>query len=219
MNKRGFTIIELMVSLAIFSAILLVILTAITQVSRIYYKGVITSQTQEYARKLLEAIAQDIQTTSSEPIISTGDNNVRPPIPSRAAEYLCIGASRYLIAANRPASNTQAAVWRFTNTASSSECLPNLAAAPLSNKGSVTYSGGEFLGQNMRVLRLQITKASDAFTIKIRIAYGTDDLLEAPDRSAISDLNYADALCKGSQIGSQFCAVSELQTTVTRRVR
>jgi hypothetical protein len=86
------------------------------------------------------------------------------------------------------------------------------------------------LPEGMRILGLYITSEGGTepklWTIRLRVAYADDDtsnandwLLQGADGSALSNSNASTAVCKGSQIGTQFCSVSELSTTVLRRIR
>jgi hypothetical protein len=73
----------------------------------------------------------------------------------------------------------------------------------------------ELLGPHMRLGALDITSAGSLYTVHVRVIYGDDDLL-TPTVSGSTDWN--SELCSGTTAGSQFCAVSDLTTTVKQRL-
>jgi len=87
---------------------------------------------------------------------------------------------------------------------------------------STGFSGYEVLPQGTRLLALEVQPLNppinSLWRAKVRVAFGDQDLLEAPNGDALNTTNFPTAVCRGSQIGTQFCAVSELETTVLRRV-
>jgi prepilin-type N-terminal cleavage/methylation domain-containing protein len=60
-NNKGFTIIELLIATVTFSVILLIITGAIIQFSKVYYKGVVSSRTQEAARSVVDEVSKAAQ--------------------------------------------------------------------------------------------------------------------------------------------------------------
>jgi hypothetical protein len=94
------------------------------------------------------------------------------------------------------------------------------------NGGVLSNNSHEFLGENMRLARLQITPlASGFYSVTVRIVYGEPELLCSPGvagdcalKTTTTYLNAADLGCKGFA-GSQFCSASELTTTVQRRIQ
>ena len=82
---------------------------------------------------------------------------------------------------------------------------PTSAAFP-----AAITNGRELLGNHMRLGTLDITPNGSLYTIHLRVIYGDNDLL-----SDTSD--FSKASCVGSIPGSQFCAVSDLTTTVQKR--
>src|SRR6266702_6725818 len=59
--QAGFTVIELLIATAIFSLVLLLITVGIMQITRVYYKGITETNTQNTARAIVDDIAQAIQ--------------------------------------------------------------------------------------------------------------------------------------------------------------
>lgn len=222
-KQRGFTIVELMIATAVFSTILLVILTAITQVGRMYYKGITTAHTQEAARTIMDRISQETQ--------FSGSSSVPTKVlgSSRENGVLCIGKTRFFFVVNKISRTNQHALWVDTdNGGSNTGCTSQVVDSVITRMNSdqptqAANNGSEFLPEGMRLSMINIDGSGDVaqpllWAIDIKIAYGENDLLEADDGSDLTPENAATAVCKGSQIGTQFCAVSKLSTTVLKRV-
>jgi len=72
-------------------------------------------------------------------------------------------------------------------------------------------NGRELLSENMRISKFIITdNKNHTYTINLHLAYGDDDLLTTVNERQV---------CKSSGFTVQFCAISELSTTVLRRVQ
>ena len=62
---------------------------------------------------------------------------------------------------------------------------------------------------------------SSPYSIKIRVALGEDDLLQDNSGKApsVTGVTLSEIKCKPGISGSEFCAVIDLTTTVTRRMK
>ena len=259
-NQKGFTIVELMFSTTIFSAVLLLCLSALVQIGRMYYKGVTTSQTQEAARAVLDELTQAIQLSAGNikapvgiaadgitllaapvgPVINVAGATVAD-IPKNAMAYFCIGTTRYTYALDRKqspsAGNNVAnkeiyhAFWVdepsiCADAASTSDISPtpvDLTAAAPTKDASGNPTGRNLLSDNMRITRLILVQPAGStdntiWQIQLTIAYGDDDVLVVDDAGTPADTSDDRRICRGSYIGTQFCAFSELSTIVKRRV-
>ena len=235
-QSRGFTIIELMIATTIFSLILLLCMAGIMQITRLYYRGVTQASTQEAARIVADEFSQAIQFSNSAIYFPTGDdaNPTGPDIDPVSGDptigLICIGGKRYtyhvdrqLINGSPDSDNRQVAAALIVDTPKDGAgnqlgCAGAVSISPLNidDPDAIRASGGvELLEENMRLLRLDIASASaesDAiWTIDIAVAYGDQDLLEY-------DPVANKKRCKPSGPGIEFCAVSEISTTVRRRV-
>lgn len=124
-TRKGFTIIELMISTVVFSLVLLAASAAITQVGKKYARGVTFARTNEVSRSIVEDISQSLQFTSQSvkvPNYPDNDGDLLPDStyniynakytseiasnsgPIQVSEpgisvpdtfYFCIGAKRY----------------------------------------------------------------------------------------------------------------------------
>lgn len=199
-DRRGFTIIELMIATVVFSLVLLIIMGAIIQFGRIYYKGVIQSRTQERTRAISEDIARHIQFGKN-----VGET---PEIPTTAG-FFCAGGRGYTYRLGQERIGNQHGLVA-TNTCA------NYAGMSV---GALSPGATEMLGERMQLTKLsvrQVDGIADQYTISVRVVYGTDNDFEGTPANPDGDPTMP---CKSIALGGQFCAVSELTTTVTKRLK
>jgi prepilin-type N-terminal cleavage/methylation domain-containing protein len=194
-NQHGYTIVEFLISVTIFSFVLLIAAAAIIYVGRMYYKGSIMSRTQETSRQVIEDVAQTIQFGDS----SGAGSLVQSAVVGTTRVY-CIGSSRYTYRLGVPLTTGTLGVWKDSNPSIGGTCVPALGNEP---------SGRELLNNTMRITQFDISPLGAAHKIDILVSYGaTDDLF--------TDGTFTS--CIGVQTGGQFCAVSRNSTTVVNRL-
>lgn len=205
---QGFTIIELMLAMTVFSIILLAAAAGLIQVGRMYYKNVITSRTQDTARAVSEEISNAIQFSGGTPVMgSDGD-----------FQSICIGRTRYSYAVNQQLSvDIDHVLWR--DNKEDNVCTP----ADLADSSSLSDDGVELMGQNMRIYRLDVTTVNDTdYKIATEIAYGDSDLLVGVkangDFVSYDNSDAVRLICNPDGIGTQFCAIADLSSLVARRL-
>jgi prepilin-type N-terminal cleavage/methylation domain-containing protein len=205
--QKGFTIIELMIATMVFSVILIVITTAIIQIGHIYYKGVTSARTQEAARGIIDDISRSIQMSGG---------TVTPSITNAAsgAKGFCVNQRRYSYVLDKQLTDSSLVASDQTKHAlvvdeMNSQCTGATSAQDITNaQVSLAAGSDELLGPNMRLAKMSVTGSGDLYTISVRVVYGDTDLLTSDHMS-----------CVNQSAGSQFCAVSELNTTVQKRVQ
>jgi len=189
-NKKGFTILELLISTTVFSVILLLCTFGLVQVGRNYYRGATITRTQNVARSVMSTLTQSIQFSGSDADVtklpSVGTLADPPPVSGA----FCIGSLGYTYKLSTQGSPANSKL-------KTSECI---------NGAPSTAKQTELLGKGMSLRTFTIEKSGDYYSITLLIAYADTDLLNA------------DGLCKGGA-GSQFCATSSLKTTVHRRLK
>ncbi len=204
-SEHGFTIVELMISTVVLTTLLLLAGATFTQISRLYYKGIITTKTQSVSRSVIDDISRDIQFSNGQKQSGSGNG----------AEVLCIGQTRYTFVKNRQikaGSPTQEhALWQ-DKLSSPGSCLANIPNLFVASPGG--SSGKELLENNMRLKSFSVSESNGIYSISIGVIYGDDDLL-----TFSSPPNSVPEGCKGDPNGSQWCAVSELSTQIFSRVR
>jgi len=205
-NQQGFTVVELLVATVVFGAVLLVVTIAILQLTRVYYKGITEKSTQEIARNIADSIAQSIQFNGG--IVTTSTN------PGGGAPYaFCVGNQQYTAITGRqltdttPGTNQSRRVLVVRKLAG---CTSTSGTAPMDGSGT----DRELLAPKMRLAKLDVAAvgtSGDVYKITVRVVYGDDDLLTNPTDP--------DTTCERFQQGTQFCAISDLTTIVTKRVK
>lgn len=185
LNTRGFTIIELLIATVTFSVVLLIVTGAIIQFSKIYYRGVATSKTQEVARAIADEVSRAAQFTSE-----SVKSDPTAPNPTGAR---CIGDKRFSYKLNTVLSGAEKIL--IADTSSSSACTVDLALNPATDR--------ELMGENMKLLAFDVSETGGVITTLVTIGYG-------PDASATG--------CPTLNLGGQFCAISSITSTVTRRL-
>ena len=201
-NSRGFTIIELLIATVSFSVILLVITGAIIQFSKVYYKGVISSKTQEVARAVSESIARDAQFSTVMPTAYSSTST------SNNYQTICIGSKRYNYyqynSSLNPSFRLLGDPWQhmLTLDTAAGSCAPYDG----NNAAVIPSDAVELLGEKMQLLQLNVGSdpATGIITVKVTVAYGND----ASPTSG----------CPTISLGGQFCAVSTIETKVTKRL-
>lgn len=217
-SQKGFTIVELMIALTIVSIMLLLATTIFVHLGNDYTKGINLARTQNAARNIIDQVSQELQFSGG--MLQTGSNG--------GNNAICIGNTRYSFvigkkAVSAPSPTPQHVLWQETMPAGDN-CSPlNLATDP---PGTTAFNhilppaqsnGKELMPDRMRLTGLCVSQVGSSYQVSVWLAYGDDDLLSAPGGTPDGCGN-KHQYCIGST-GDQFCAVSELQTTVAARLQ
>jgi prepilin-type N-terminal cleavage/methylation domain-containing protein len=219
-DRRGFTLIELMIATLVFSMVLLVLTAGIMEIGRVYYKGVASTRTQEVARSIADDIGRSVQFAGGT-VIQTGSmpNNVN-------VRGFCVNNRRYSYIPSVQLST--AGQRKFVADTVASGC--GSGTTPLSQgqmNNAAAFPGQELLGNGMRIVALQLTQSPadpSLYDLTIRVAFGDDGVLCSPSAgdcgatTTSTNLSNTDLQCKSSRLSSQFCAMTEIKTTVTKRI-
>jgi prepilin-type N-terminal cleavage/methylation domain-containing protein len=212
-KSAGFTIIELLIATAVFSVLMVVVTTGIISFSRQYYRGVVTSNTQNTARNIMSEIVQGIQFGSNVQIgLSDGSGTEGFCIDDKLYSYV-IG-QQVRDSAPKPSLHQDFHGFVVDNTNSGCSLTPVPLLVPAT--AALTSGQRELLGDRMRLSALDIT-TDDSVTYKVhvRIMYGEDDLL-SPTVPA-TPTSWDKEAC-ATDAGSQYCAVTDLTTIVQKRL-
>ncbi len=207
-GQAGFTILELMVAASVFAVILLVVAVGVLGFTNSYYKGVTSSKTQAATRSVMATVTQAIQFGKS----------VGQLPPVGGVQGFCVDNVTYSYRIGQQVTDTapQGAQHQDYHglVASSAGCnSPSLPGA-----GPLLASSRELLGQHMRLSVLDITPQGSLYLVHIKIIYGDDAVLAIQPVPALGDAAWANEKCAGNLVGGQFCAVSDLTTTVEQRL-
>ncbi len=210
-NQNGFTIIELLIASVAFSLIIILVTVLIIQVSNVYYRGIVISNTQNAARNITLDIEKAIQFSSNLPSGLTYQS-------SSNINWYCIGSQ--LFAYSQYGQFSASTPLSFNNIG----LAYNLASVcPSNNAGLTKYINGssnvdsngayqQLLGDGMSVQYLKVSQVSDQnlYHIQLGVAYGKQDLL--------NPLNSNNQVFCKTEIGDQFCATSNVSVYVSNIV-
>ncbi|HVS79134.1 MAG TPA: prepilin-type N-terminal cleavage/methylation domain-containing protein [Candidatus Saccharimonadales bacterium] len=210
-NRRpqGFTIIELLVATLVFSVVLVVILSSFVQISRLFYKGVNMTKTQEDARTIVQDISSDIAFAQTSPTFVGVGNNNRP-----ATGYFCIGLHRY---------DYQLGYQLGSSSGSNNYAIKreNVSFSSGCNATATGTNPEELLDDGMQLNNMSINCDGGRCLINVHVIFygGTPNELFSTNNSnfTTSPWNAPDAQCTGSITSSQYCAVADYTSTVLQR--
>lgn len=223
-RPRGFTIIEFMVATTVFSVVLLSVSAAVVYMGRAYQRSTYASSTQDATSNLVDTISQAIK-FSADQVTIVDDND------PMTTDTLCVGNRQFLYVIGRQLGNSdpQTGSQHVVMTRPNENCtIQNIISAT----PGPTAKGAphELMGQSMRLDRLTVTSSGGIWKITARVAFGDDDLFcndqvtgSCSDTAVLSDTVLLsndpqyDLVCR-SNIGSQFCSVSELSNSIYRRL-
>lgn len=205
-SQKGFTVVELMIATAVFALLLTVVLASVTQIGRMYYKGITSARTQEAARTIVERVSQEIQYSGSD-----GWNAPQVKTSGTGVNALCVGNSRFFWVTNRVKDANNFGLWTDDSNSGSTACDPSIAL-PTAAPGAANPR--DLLPDGMRIVKFTLTNdANGLYTVSLRVVYWTGDDADLD----ISVGGIPGTTCKGGS-GNTFCSASELTTTVYKRL-
>ena len=238
-KQRGFTIVELLVAMAVFQVILVGSLVAYLQISRFYQKSINAARLQQVSNTVVAEISRSIQNTGGlvsgnlfnaidvqngnqdKAASKTIGLSYTTTINGNTFKVLCVDVNRYLyrLDAVEPGSSaTQAGQHVFM-----SDALPSAAACdPATNIFPINGTYRVILGENMSLKGFGVSQINGAlYNVWMNAAY-TSDVTDIDTTAYATDaagipLDNAYISCKGGS-GRQFCAVSNVKTVATRRI-
>lgn len=194
LNKSGFTIVELMISISVFSVVIILASAAIITVGRQYQFGVSKTRLLDASRELNQKISQDIA-------YSGGEKKSVADLPAGYTGF-CIGSTAY--------------IWvPYTVSPDNFDWAKNkFRTADLSTGGCNHSSFKSRLinpfPNNVVVTALDIgTTSPYQYNSRFVLADGTDLFVgKNPNNSCITQ-----------QAGGSYCAVVDMNSTITRKVQ
>lgn len=203
-GSSGFTIIELLISTTILSLILLTASFTILEISRLYYKGIVLTRTQDAARTLLEGVSQPIQYE---------DSVVNDLGYIAGKGVICIGRTRYTYALNKKQpSDIRHVVWRDSVD---SPALCGLGT-PVLGAATPSINGKDMLTDDMRITEFDVTPDPEPglYSVSVTVMYGYRDLM-----IPLTPITDTPTGCNGAIAGSQWCAKASYHTKVYKRIK
>lgn len=205
-SLSGFTVVELMMATMVFSVVLLMIVMGILQFTRVYYKGLTERNVQSAARNVADAIGQSVQFGSANVTVANGAT------PGTLYAF-CANDKRYsYVLGNQVSDSPNTSLHQIYHAMVVDDASGCTDSVQPQNLRQANVSGRDLLAAKMRLSRLEVSQAgSGLYKIRVKVVYGEDDLLTSPPDSL-------DATCIVGQSGSQFCAMADITTVVSRRV-
>lgn len=190
--EQGFSLIELILSLAYFSFMLLFVTASFIQINRTYTRGVTIARVHNSGRNVIEEVSRKLRLASQDTPVVICDNG-----SGCSNDYrVCFSQVRY--------------IWNNNPSVGDKKLLRSEDGQPCSS--AVPSSAEVILEENVIAQNFSVTdKGSNVYRIDVTLSsgIGEDELLESTGK---------EAKCKGSvQAGSQFCDVVRLFTTVSLR--
>lgn len=219
LRRSGFTIVELLIATLIFSMVTLIVTYGVISFSRQYIRGVNASKTQNAARLVLEDITAAIQLNGGAVTSPIQPSDVHG---TNGSQGFCIGDKRYSYALGwQLVDVTPDLAINQTRHALVRDQAGNCGNATAQDVRNATLVTGstELLSPGMRVNKLSVERigTSDMFRVSLRLLYGENELIYSPSGNALG-ARAPDAACQTGTSGSQYCAVAELSTVVSKRI-
>ena len=200
-DDSGFTLIELMISTAVFSVVLLIATISIILISKNYTRGQVTIQTQNTVQSILNNISNAIKYNNLSTLnfsnLSTATNR-----------YFCIGNNVYYF------NNLN----QLLGSNSSAVGLVEYTSPSCNRPTSVPSGASQLLSNNERLGQLSITDigtTSHLYQIDIEVAYGNDSVLTTLNPAGPPPYKYR---CNDSYLSTSFCSIDSETVTVSPRL-
>jgi prepilin-type N-terminal cleavage/methylation domain-containing protein len=213
-GSKGFTIIELLIATVVFSIVLVVVLAAFVQTSRLFYKGVNMDNTQEDTRTITQDIADDLKFSQGPPTFPPGAPSpfiANSSTPSNQ-QYFCIGLHRYDFQIGHQLGSTAGpSDYGIKRVNVSSADCPSPTVFPGNNPD-------EMLDAGMQLNAVGINCSNGRCSLNVHVLFfGGDHDLFSTQISSYSSTPWLapDAQCTGSLQDSQFCAVADYNRTIS----
>ena len=203
-NQRGFTIVELMISISVFSVVIILASAAIITVGRQYQFGVSKTRILDASRELNQKISQDIA-YSGAPVSDTED------LGTTGYKRVCIGGNRYLWKqAPNGSTDNSAYVDSFTIQKIGDAITCDSTADLITNTQKPLPSGTV-----VTQFSISSTNPSD---YKSQFVFGDPDLLNGGSGYNKGGV-VGDNTCVAQVVGGSYCAVVDMNSTITRKVQ
>jgi prepilin-type N-terminal cleavage/methylation domain-containing protein len=214
-QQSGFTLVELLMALALFSFVLLIITMGFIQVIHTYQAGIASRSTQQTTRFGMDDMARGVRDASTVGIaLNTTGINDHPDGIVQQTDILCAFSSgggantRYYVKWN---GSTKSLVKEYFTPAinlatHTPVCnLANPIAGTLQTLSSSDLSIQDF---NAEVVGINATAPTQTVRLTLRVTSNRRDLLASPGNVGSN--------CKGA-VGGQFCSQTVITTTVEPR--
>lgn len=204
LSSDGFTLVELLIAITMFSMVLVLISVTFIQINRSYTRGLSSKMVHEEARDVLESISSDMRTvSSSKQLIVECENGSSNCDWEESVDKLCIDNNVYTFIqpdASRGRSGS-------LNLAENTNC-----------DGASRSTGSDMFSEQVQPYFFRVSEVVPDKTYKLELVLATgsysSDLLQFAHGSGGNPRSLG---CDVTSPGSQFCQTQYLDTTVTLR--
>jgi prepilin-type N-terminal cleavage/methylation domain-containing protein len=199
-NKKGFTVVELMISITVFTVAILLVTSAVIYIGKQYQKGVNQAQLQDTARTIHQNITDAIKLNGA------GSNNFTPIKGSGGFSYICLGNATYY----------------FPTVASTDVVISSVEYNTMPTNLFVEYKPNScifnksasvaLLPDNAKVTKFSITDTGNGvWEVSTNFIIADEDLANIPTSGGI-------VKCKTNVAGREFCAQTNITSYASKRV-
>ena len=228
--QSGFNLVEVMIATTIFSSMMVMCLATFAIMSRIYFKGLNESRTQDVAIKIIESVKVSIATSDGSVSHSYASENIGADEDDKWGRY-CIGDIKYSYKLDQVLVRKKVADLGVGQTDRALIFSQKLGGnCKSSNAPFEDPQAIELLRDRMRITEFKIESAGGGlYSADVTVAYGGnggtsdcavfvcdgDKAIDADgDKTTTDDKGVYK--CKRNEA---FCAVSKLSTNIYQRVR
>ena len=206
-NRKGFTIVELMIAISVFSVVMIIATTGILLVARQYQSGVTKTAMQSATRDIHQKISDSIK-------YSGGSVWQKDSSSPTGYSVICAGNIRYFY--KKPDLNIDNKIENFSSLSSLYYEQKTTGSFTDSDCGiGPSTDSQQLLPNNAKVAVFDVTTAVEdgvtkSATISTRFVKGDEDLFNLPEIPA-------QLQCK-SGVGNEWCSVVSLSSIVNPRL-
>lgn len=208
-NKKGFTIIEVMIALMVFTSMMVIIMAGVIFVSRQYRQSSNMVSLQEASRSIHQQISESIK-FSAEPVVQNANGSL---------SAYCIGNFMYVYPTVATAGWSGSAA-QFDSYSeglyiqpNNNGCATTDIALPHPN-ASIAQEQRNLLPPGAKATKVVISPEGEVTTVFVR---SPGDLIDIPS-VPVGDPMRGVVTCKAEISGREFCASVKLTSSTTRRV-
>ncbi len=200
-NSQGFTLVELLIAITMFTVVLLLVVATFMQINRSYTRGITTKAVHEEGRSALSALAQDFRTTTASNRVRIDCGNQSCDSEEVPTEKFCYDDKAYIFQAPQIGSNpSPGSLIRIEGTTCD---------------GADPTRGISVFGPNLQPQFFKVIELVPNKTYKLELALSTADYQASFD--LLEGIGTRDVFCDPAAQGSQYCEVVYLTSTVTLR--
>jgi prepilin-type N-terminal cleavage/methylation domain-containing protein len=194
-KNSGFTIIELLIAISVFSLAIVLIMSGTIQLGRLYKQGATKARLSTISREIHAQFAQDLQYSkeyNTYTNVATNEN------------YICLGTSRYRVVTNLSLSN-------YGELNLDTISGPSACSTATASKTQKLLSPTGPNNNNSRATNFDFTippNSTSPYVLYTRFVTGEKDLFN----------NNFSNRCTSS-FGKEYCVVIELKSVLARKVK